>query len=98
MIVSRKRSSEGRLPHGTVEGYIKDLNDKGIPVTRDMLKGRVKAIMKENGPPLTVEAGGISVVSGVTPTTPSPLQVLILAIIYKQCKAARSSQGDNKSG
>jgi hypothetical protein len=71
MIVNMKRSSKGRLPHGTVEGYIKDLQNKGISVTRDMLKGRVKAIMKDNGPPLTVETGGITVVSGVTPTTPS---------------------------
>jgi hypothetical protein len=75
MIVNMKRStstgSKGKLPHGTVEGFIKDLQNKGIAVTRDMLNGRVKAIMKNNGPPLTVEAGGITVVSGVTPTTPS---------------------------
>ena len=78
MVLNIRQSNDGRVPHGRMEGFLNDLQSKGIDVTRDMLKARVKAIEKvlvtgRQQVPANINVDGITVASGVTPITPSAM-------------------------
>lgn len=77
LILDQRQKHNGRVPRGVMNSYLQFLREepRAIPVTRDMMKGRIKLLSAKSkvpsidNVPAEIEIDGASVASAITRAT-----------------------------